>query len=543
MLNKITSKIKDSYAGIFISLCLNFMLLFYEPLNIFANNLDDFWFDIYMFFPIIILQSLACFLILSLFFVLIRMINKRIYTFFVICFLIGTICTYIQGIFLSGSLPIIDGNWVDFDKFKTEKMISLVLWFVVGSIILFSLYKFKFKNMEKVSKYASIVIILMLSSSIFSIVSVKGFFNEHKVAVVSTIKNYSKMSKNKNFVIFLVDATDSYVFNKEVEKYKDKEELFEDFTYFPDTLGGYPYTRNSIPLILGGKWYENEGEFKDFYTDAIDNSELFKKLEKEEYEMNLYENDLNNYDSDKYTRFANLGSVYRLNLKELLKQEAKLIMYKYLPYQLKWRAEIDTLEINSSKEGLEDDVFKRFNIPNYERIKNDKLEIVDNNIFHFYHLYGAHIPMIYDINVNKIENGTYEGNVDACVTIIEAYLKKLKENNVYDNTAIVIMSDHGYEANENSKLRQNPILYIKGFNEKHDYEVSDKKVSFGDLIPAFNQLIDGDSSSKLFLSTDNEERRYLYHPSAKFDVLTEKKLTGNAWDSKALVDTGKEFVK
>ena len=30
------------------------------------------------------------------------------------------------------------------------------------------------------------------------------------------------------------------------------KEVFEDFTYYPDTLGGYPCTRDTIPLVLGG---------------------------------------------------------------------------------------------------------------------------------------------------------------------------------------------------------------------------------------------------------------------------------------------------
>ena len=38
-MKKIWSKIKESYGGIMLSLLLSFMLMFYEPLNLFAGNI------------------------------------------------------------------------------------------------------------------------------------------------------------------------------------------------------------------------------------------------------------------------------------------------------------------------------------------------------------------------------------------------------------------------------------------------------------------------------------------------------------------------
>ena len=58
--------IKDTKAGLFISLCFSFMLMIYEPLNIFVSNRSDFEFDIYFFFPLLLVQALVCFLILYL---------------------------------------------------------------------------------------------------------------------------------------------------------------------------------------------------------------------------------------------------------------------------------------------------------------------------------------------------------------------------------------------------------------------------------------------------------------------------------------------
>lgn len=533
----IKNRIKKSYAGIFISLCLSFMLLFYEPLNIFANNLNDFWFDIYRFFPVVILQTIISFLLLSSFFMLMNKLNRKVYIFFVVIFLIILICTYIQGNFLSYSLPSLNGSTISFANFETEKNISSLLWKIVLLIIVVVLYKFKFKTIEKVSMYSSIVIIVMLTSSMFPFFMKKGFF-ESKTSIVATNRYLNNMSSDKNFIIFLIDATDSQVFNKEVKKLGKDKTLFKDFTYYPDTLAAYPFTRNSIPFIFSGEWYENEINFTEYFTKSFDDSKFLNKLEENGYSLNMYEYDLNNYNGDEYERFDNVDKVNNMDYISLLKQEAKIILYKYLPYQLKEHSHINTFNMNNSK--LNNDMYSGNNLEFYNKIRDKKINIVDKKMFKFIHIEGGHVPFVYDINLNTIENGTYEQNLDASITILEAYINRLKENNVYDNSVIVVMADHGYGTSVHD--RYNPILYIKGLNEKHNFEVSDKKISFVDLIVAFNQLIDGDKTDTIFIGLNNKERRYLLYDYTNPGVLIEEIQKGEVWNSETIVESGKKFI-
>lgn len=74
--------------------------------------------------------------------------------------------------------------------------------------------------------------------------------------------------------------------------------------------------------------------------------------------------------------------------------------------------------------------------------------------------------MSLDKEVHVIENGTYEGNVSACVTVIDRYLNKLKDAGVYDNSVIIIMSDHGYNADGGTEGRQNPFLLLRAEEKK-----------------------------------------------------------------------------
>ena len=538
MLGKIMNTIKETYAGIFISLAICFMLLFYEPLLLFSNNLTDFWFDIYMFFPIILFQFIICFLFCSFIFIVFKKINNKLYIISVVISLILLLYFYIQGNYLSLSLPAIDGSAVDFSNFTAEKIISFIVLLVIACVISFVFYKFKFKSIEKVAKYSSLIIIVMLFSSLVPSLTKKEFF-DRKRPVVATVKNFNNMSSDKNFIIFLIDATDSKAFNNEVTRLNKVDSLFTNFTYYPDTLAGYPFTRNSIPFIFSGKWYENEIDFKEYMTDSFDNSEFIKKLESLNYNMNLYEYDLNSYVSDNYKKYDNLEILSNINLVSLFKQEAKLLLYKYLPYQLKNFSKIDTFNMNDTKKN--DKLYIGENVNIYERIKSESINVTDKNNFHFIHIEGAHVPLKYDIDLNVVENGTYEGNIDSCITILETYLNKLKETNVYDNSVIVIMSDHGY--GDSLYDRTNPILYIKGFNEKHDYRVSDKKISFVDLSKAFNELLDLKETDEIFADLDNSERRYLLYEYTNPDKLIEYIQYGQADNLDSMKKTGEEFIR
>lgn len=542
-MKKIKLFIKESYGGIFISLLLSFMFMVYEPLNMFQGNMSDFWFDIYHFFPIIMEQFLITFAVLFLFFIIVRRINIKVYRFCVACAFIGTISLYIQGNYLIGGLPPIDGGWIDFDPYKTEKMISIILWIVVAGLTIFGIYKFKFEKFEKTSMYISLAIIAMMFISAISFVTQPHFFDSKKNQYIATYENISKVSTDKNFMIFLLDAADSKTFDQELGKYYDKNELLKDFTYFPNTTSTYIFTMFSIPYLLGGTWYENERDFHEWVTESIDNSLLFSELEKQGYQLNLYEDgELSNYTGNKLNRFKNMTSEFSIDKKELIKQELQYSLFKYLPYQLKGRTKAYTINLNRTKLIKSNDdniVYSDSNLKTYKHLLNDKIEKIDDKYFQFVHVQGAHSPFEYNKELEIVNNGSFIMNVDASTTMLEQYLKRLRESDAYDNSVIMIIADHGWS--DNDIERSNPILYIKGFNEKHDYKVSNKKVSFKDYNDAYIDLMNGKSSDELFENVDNDERRFLFCHVFECGRLTEMIQKGDSWDASTIVETGKVY--
>lgn len=70
-------------------------------------------------------------------------------------------------------------------------------------------------------------------------------------------------------------------------------------------LGGYPATRNAIPYILSGEWYENKVEFRKYEAKAYAESPLFHSLEEKGWQIGIYEGELLANDEGK-ERFDNV---------------------------------------------------------------------------------------------------------------------------------------------------------------------------------------------------------------------------------------------
>lgn len=76
--------------------------------------------------------------------------------------------------------------------------------------------------------------------------------------------------------------------------------------------------------------------------------------------------------------------------------------------------------------------------------------------------------------MNLTYAGDYRSSLEASLTLTKAYLQKLKEAGVYDNSVIIVMADHGTNGEYYLEPmgRQNPILFVKGIGEQHAFEVS-----------------------------------------------------------------------
>lgn len=541
--------LKNFLPAVALALGISFLLMLYGPLELYFTNIWEFPFSFSALFPEVIKMFLLMAVAGLVGFGICYMLHIRLYHALLVFGLIGYICTYIQGMFLSGNLPPLDGTSIDWSQYLSQHIISVVLWVVVAALVILLVRRIHMEKMYSVITGCALFFSAILLVTVVTVCIQNDGLME-KSDVIMTKDGEFDMSTDQNLVIFVVDAMDSATFQDMYQSdHPEFGEMLEDFTYYPDTVGAYTFTQESIPFILTGKWYENETYFYEYAAQAMDESPLFSKLESQNYRMGVYEDDLS-YKNGNVYRFENAKRLpYTIaSFKALAWEELKLVWFKYAPFPLKPLGTV-SMQAFSNLLGLPDgnDIYQAWNSDVYPDIQNTEITKVDDKCFRFIHIEGAHVPFRYDKDVNVIDSseGSYKQNMEASMTIVNAYLEMLKEAGVYDNTAIVLMADHGYNDDNSSPWlgRSNPFLAVKGIGEQHDFEVSGAPISYDDLQVAYQRLIDGASSDQVFDAQEGDERarRYLCYKYTEEYHMEEYLQQGHATNMETIVPTGKVY--
>ena len=529
-----------------------FMLFLCEPLTMFLNNPTDFWFSFSLIFKMSSLLFLVVVAILIIIFNIIYFLNKnkskKIFKVSAIIMFIIFLCSYIQGNFLVGNLPVLDGTEIVWSSYTLDWIISIVLWIIVIVGTIFAIKKLSLNKVVKYSGFISMAITVMLLLSFTTTIISNSKSLNKEITPLVTYKSINNYSSDKNFIILLLDCVDSIIFNERLKADKDFKDIFNDFTYYPDMMSGHPFTTESIPLVLTGKYYQNEEPINEWATKAYTDSSLFKLIEDNEYELNVYESNLL-YNDDSVNKINNIYDSKKaekeVNIIKFWKQEVKDILFRYLPFPVKSFSKVE--KMNFTILFLQDKVLSLedsfFNPDNYEMIKlirENKLQITENNNFKFIHLEGAHTPWRYNKKYKRRSTATYENEIDSCLTLVKEYLNMLKKNNFYDNSAIIIMADHGFATDKNGNQRMNPIFFVKGVDEKHKgMQTSNKPVHFIDLEELYSDLISGKKDKELFSNiSKTRTRRFLSYKINNKDYMEEYTTGGMVRDVEKYKKTG-----
>lgn len=535
------NNIKNLIPAYILSFAVSFMLFIYEPILMYTNNINDFWFDLITMLKPVLFWGGIVFVTQIMVYTVLYFLYKPAFKVVVIIEFILFVTTYIQGNFLAGHLPVLEGSTINWNEYIGDMVISVILLVVISVITIFVTIRFKFEKCSKVYSYISLAITAMILTSLLSVLLTTENVFSPKDEFYVTTNNINKASKDQNLFIFVLDTIESTDFYEILENSEKYSNILDDFTYYPDTMGAYNLTRDSIPFIISGIWNENQTEYVEYYKKAMNESKLLNELNKRNYNINIYDAEVPIYRDD-VENFENHKFVIKYT--NFIKQELKYILFKYLPYYLKPFSKIDTLDFGVCKGTKDANMFTWDDKNFYDSIRTTDLEIINEKYFNLTHIEGAHVPYNYDKNLEITENGTYSSKVEAMLLIIDEYLDRLKESNVYDNSAIIIMADHGRHVHKkyDTNTNQNPILFVKGINEKHTMIKSEIPVSFEDLNEAYMQLLNGKTGEEVFKNIDrNKKRRLIHYNFSEEDHMVEYEQTGKAWEDSTLVLTGREF--
>ena len=545
---KTNRQAKSIVPGLAVSLGCCFMLFIYAPFELYLTNRSDFWFKpgqmlLYCgaLFLCAMLLCLAALLIC-------RKLGAKLLCLFTAFMLWLLLAFYIQGNFLISGLPGLDGTEVNWGAYPAERLKSVLCWVLTALAVLAVCLKLGYDRFCKVSSFAGFGLFLLLALTLGTLALTAG--TDDRQVLAPTDAELFTMSREQNMIVVHLDAVDAGEFEKVMAADSEYREAFSDFTYFDNTLSGYPYTKCSIPFILTGQWFEAQQSYDEYVDSAMDASPIINALEQEDFRIGIYHTTEFFLSKDTFDgRIENLvdDDPKPASHKDMAVMMLRMGMVKFAPWDLKIKGyrlqdNLLTLRVFGSSDST---YYDYSNEVFYDRVKSPGcIDLRAEKSFKYITLEGAHVPFRFDKSMNQIPDATYYTSVEGTLTMASALLTRMKEAGVYDNSVIVLMADHGYnELEDDTNIRQHPMLMIKGLHEHHDFRTDSAPVSHADLQDAFIRLLHGAESSECFdwHEGDQRERRFLDYSWRDLSRFVEYVQTGRAEDMSTLKPTGKIF--
>lgn len=529
-------------------------LFIFAPLEILSGIWADVWFDVSHEAGLMLLAFAVCFAVIFGAGVICGIVFPKFKIWYEALVVGVTLALYIQGNFMKSDFGSLDGSAVDWSLYRTDSLLSVAMWLVILASVFFLVWRMRKdeQKLTQITKYLMSFILLIQLVTLVTLSFTTDMLHIKDNAEYST-ENEFTYSPNDNMIILVLDAYDSQIFNAVLEQPEgvDYDALFENFTYYPNTVSAFSRTYYAIPQMLTGVSYKNVGDYDEYLNEAYGNSPLFNELVKKDYSINLYTNEGFPTDEDVYGRIENYipAGTNRMQISSksrMLSYLVKLIGIRYLPVPLKqycWFYGGDLYDVRQLEGHTE-----VYSVDNHNFLwdSEDMTTEATRNTFHFYHVEGVHSPYCFDRNFNKTGKEAFdrESMLEAgrgILVMVKEYFEELKALGIYDDSVIVIMADHGgaWVPDEGDYLRRhNPLLLVKGKGESHEFTVSQAPLSYEDLQDAYIRLLNGAVGDEVFTVKEGEDRERFYINDTDF---TEYATKGHAFDYEAMQPTGVKY--
>ena len=519
--------------ALFPSLSLSFILFFFGPLDLSYNAKN--------FVEYTVLEILPSYLGLwGLSFIFLFLVSwltgGKMHAFFCSLFTGLTIAFYIQGNWLNIDLGALDGQTILWQNYSNKAIFNFFVFSIIVSIP-FLIHFFS----RKVWKTAIIFISSLLIIMQFIPLSIKVFddwkSNSLKSSHYIMSKDLEYEVGQENIIVFILDQTGPEEMNKTLERYPNVLEPFRDFQYFTNYGTVFTGTFPGGAYLLTHDFYDWTIQPEEWLKQAWNSDDavnFYKQMAEHGWTSRLFNparyviGDLENA----YDKFSNIEKIYgpqefsidRTAFRKLV----KLSFYRYFPLIMKAPFWIYTAELNEMKQLTENE--KPWNsADSMQKYLENGLKInKDKKVYTVYHYDGAHAPFEIKENGRRIRHEQpqevgLQGQLAGYFYGISQYIQQMKDYHVYDNSTIIITTDHGNFYNTHS------LFMIKPKNQRQtEMSYSNAPVSqseFMETIAESAGLEKGQFGKSVFDFSDNEQRErciYIRWLDSSFPVIPGK---------------------
>lgn len=432
-----------------------FIVLVYLPCDTYINNFSDFNFPISAFIFSFIGQALL-YLIPAAYLGLV--LKEKPLSFLTTLFCGLTLCVYVQYMFMNRNLGLMMGESVSWSDYTVYGAVTFGVWILL-LVLVFAMRIL----LKKFWKKISVVIPAFIGAMQILSLAMLFMFTENDIYgyrnnVLDGREQYT-VSQDKNIVTFVFDAVDNNYFDSLLSSSPEVFQGFEDFTLYTNTCSVHDYTLASMtqmltgtvscPMYDTGSWLEEawgSDMTKNFYGRLHEAGYTMNAYMNSEVPVELLEGKFDNCSSDLEPSFTDgdgiINSLLTLN------------RYRYMPFLFK--RFFDTTGVDFKSFVSYSDEFNYYNDDYFNGLKLKKSGS-DKKYFIIEHLNGAHFPCDDPVEETK-----------KCLNIAKEYMRQMKELGVYENSTIVITSDHGRHTSNFNNGAATPVFMIKKAGDNKD---------------------------------------------------------------------------
>jgi YidC/Oxa1 family membrane protein insertase len=458
--------------------------------------------------------------------------SGKIKKYFSVFFFAVSICILINTFLFSGNYGLISINFI-FDRSpKHSNFEYLINLFVIAVFVFVSVILNVLKTKKYIPAVISICIASLLSISLINIQKINSSFKHLKTYYVkedNTIEEITpifKLSKNeKNIVVIMLDRAISvfvpYIFDESPEL----KNIYSGFTYYPNTVSFNGYTLLSVPALFGGYEYspqemnkrdnipivEKHNEALLLLPHILSQNNFSVCVTDPPYANYNWIGDLSIYDNyPEVKSYITDGYYTDFWLKEngiQLTETSSVVIRNMFWYcflrglPLIFRNPVYMHGFWCSPEVNH---YLRLTLNGYcvleylplltevtEENKNYALIMVNNTSHKNYFLQTPEYSP--SINITNYGNSRFSKEPEyhttaAAIKRLADWFEYLKKENLYDNTRIILVSDHGPESNFITKPdlpfnvdQFNAFLMVKDFEAAGELTVDTQFMSNADV--------------------------------------------------------------
>jgi len=360
--------------------------------------------------------------------------------------------------------------------------LMLLNMLIILFLCLIIIFIFKYKKNIILFSLQCAILISFFFTGIFYIYKINNQFNKIDISSAtpetSIEKVYSFSKTGKNLLIIVADRAMSLFLPVILNEKPELKKSFSGFTYYPNTISSGRHSIYGMPSIFGGYNYTpseiNKRPNETLINKYIESQQvllrIMSKVGFKVYTHNQYRMKEEYYADDEniiFVKHQNFFNYFIANNPDFSLKDYKNILYhnllRYSFFEclpvIFHRFLYDNgyyLSLPTSSKNI--NTYQEETIFHYSELYclPESTNIIDSNInqavmiINNLCIYDAifSMPEYYPSNYPVIENSqysrdsAYHTNI-AAILLISKYMDFLKENNVYDNTRIIIVSDHG----------------------------------------------------------------------------------------------------